>query len=588
MPESSELHEQSKSSWIGNIKSSLLQSTDSERICFSCSGMRQDEKCQHAITCDKDEICFVQKYFTHGNETKYDVGCTFQELCKKDVTGHILGKRNEHAHIVCQKCCNDSNVCNYDLSCQNTITIPGQNCLSCDNVDNPKSCNSSMTCAKEEVCFIHKYLTETQHVKYDLGCKHSTLCLHGSNTNIFGRRSSAGRHLTCEKCCGGTEICNVDLQCGHQEQKTINASCSSTNECGSNLVCSTGRCQCFSIKYYWDNIACIKKKSNSEVCTENRQCSDMFQCTQNMCSCPGNQYWNRTACIQRKSINLTCNASSECLESLICIHGECKCDQAFEYWTGSACTQRNGFNSTCTSSEECETHFRCHDKKCVCAAISEYWSGYHCLKGRECVDLEITTDGVYTIYPNGNNQPVQVFCTVRQSEKWTVIQRRVNGSVDFYRTWNEYKHGFGTANGEYWLGNDNIHRITTNGHHEISIYMGISGGEHHTANYTTFRVSDEQSLYVLTVTGFSGEAGQNAMDYPTDNYKANGKPFTTKDKDNDKYSGNRANDYKSAWWYSNDSYSDLNTAYSGSSGTMYWGLWSGVISKSIMMIKRTY
>lgn len=40
--------------------------------------------------------------------------------------------------------------------------------------------------------------------------------------------------------------------------------------------------------------------------------------------------------------------------------------------------------------------------------------------------------------------------------------------------------------------------------------MGISGGEHLTANYTTFQVSDEQSLYVLTVTGFSGEAGSKS------------------------------------------------------------------------------
>ncbi|VDI58105.1 Hypothetical predicted protein [Mytilus galloprovincialis] len=166
---------------------------DSERICFSCSGITQDEKCQHAISCDKDEICFVQKYYTHGNETKYDVGCTFQEMCQMDVTGHIIGKRNDHAHILCQKCCNDSNVCNHDLSCQNTKLVVSQKCLSCDNVDNPKSCNSSMTCAKDEVCFLHKYMTETQQVKYDLGSKHSTLCFHG--LNIFGRRSSAGRHL---------------------------------------------------------------------------------------------------------------------------------------------------------------------------------------------------------------------------------------------------------------------------------------------------------------------------------------------------------------------------------------------------------
>lgn len=80
----------------------------------------------------------------------------------------------------------------------------------------------------------------------------------------------------------------------------------------------------------------------------------------------------------------------------------------------------------------------------------------------------------------------------------------------------------------------------------------------------------------------------NSMDYPDDRYTANGEPFTTKDKDNDKYIGNVAVDLKSAWWYSSSYVSDLNKAYSGHKGTMLWGSWSGGISKSIMMIKRTY
>ncbi len=46
---------------------------------------------------------------------------------------------------------------------------------------------------------------------------------------------------------------------------------------------------------------------------------------------------------------------------------------------------------------------------------------------------------------------------------WTVIQRRINGTIDFYREWNEYKNGFGDLQTEFWLGNEKIHQLTNQG-----------------------------------------------------------------------------------------------------------------------------
>ncbi|CAF3601716.1 unnamed protein product, partial [Rotaria sp. Silwood2] len=46
---------------------------------------------------------------------------------------------------------------------------------------------------------------------------------------------------------------------------------------------------------------------------------------------------------------------------------------------------------------------------------------------------------------------------------WTVIQHRINGTIDFYHGWNDYKNGFGDLRTEFWLGNEKIHLLTNQG-----------------------------------------------------------------------------------------------------------------------------
>jgi len=70
---------------------------------------------------------------------------------------------------------------------------------------------------------------------------------------------------------------------------------------------------------------------------------------------------------------------------------------------------------------------------------------------------------------------------------WTVIQRRQDGSVDFNRTWNEYKEGFGDLNGEFWLGNENIHKMTSQGDYSLRIDLEDWNNKHKHAFYQVFR-----------------------------------------------------------------------------------------------------
>ena len=117
-----------------------------------------------------------------------------------------------------------------------------------------------------------------------------------------------------------------------------------------------------------------------------------------------------------------------------------------------------------------------------------------------------TTSGVYTIDP-GCGRPFQVFCDM--DGQWEVIQRRMDGSVDFYRNWASYVDGFGDPNGEYWLGLKNIHCLTTRTEiTQLRVCVADFEGVKRFANYSFFSVSNAATNYSLNIGGYSGTAGE--------------------------------------------------------------------------------
>ena len=87
---------------------------------------------------------------------------------------------------------------------------------------------------------------------------------------------------------------------------------------------------------------------------------------------------------------------------------------------------------------------------------------------------------------------------------WTVFQRRLDGSVDFNRGWQDYKLGFGDLKGEFWLGLDKIDRLTTASRNELRIDMEDTSGNTRYAEYNSFAVTSEQQKYQLSLGSYTG------------------------------------------------------------------------------------
>lgn len=131
---------------------------------------------------------------------------------------------------------------------------------------------------------------------------------------------------------------------------------------------------------------------------------------------------------------------------------------------------------------------------------------------------------------------------------WTTILRRQDGSVDFYRSWDEYKAGFGDPPlGEYFVGLDRLHKMTSRSPQELMIILRDWDGEERYASYDAFQIDSEADLYRLSNLGkYSGTAGDGMVVHK-------GMKFSTYDRDNDSSNKHCAHLYYGAWWF-NDCY----------------------------------
>uniref|UniRef100_A0A182WQP3 Fibrinogen C-terminal domain-containing protein n=1 Tax=Anopheles minimus TaxID=112268 RepID=A0A182WQP3_9DIPT len=205
-----------------------------------------------------------------------------------------------------------------------------------------------------------------------------------------------------------------------------------------------------------------------------------------------------------------------------------------------------------------------------------------------CDDERITQTGTYLVQ-DAFAEPTKLICDLESpSGAFTVIQNRQDGTTDFYRGYSDYRSGFGEFDGgDYWLGLDRIHNMTSSGDYELVILMEDFEKNASFARYDNFAIGSGNDFYPITkLDGFYGPAG--------DSYgPVVGVLFSAYDLDLDNSESNCAVSNRGAWWYTDCGNSNMNGLYlkgvSGGTTGMFWKTFRGEnysLKKSRMMVRR--
>lgn len=157
---------------------------------------------------------------------------------------------------------------------------------------------------------------------------------------------------------------------------------------------------------------------------------------------------------------------------------------------------------------------------------------------------------VFTIYHKAASESGQlVYCLLGYDKAgWTVILKRDHNEniFSFYKNWTEYASGFGSPEGEYWIGNRALHALTS-GEEEMALQIWLHKPEkgYLDIDYGRFKISSEEDGFRISVSDYKGPKGWDTLT------RANGQPFQTFDRyttKNNKHV-NCASVRRGAWWY---------------------------------------
>ncbi|XP_060577785.1 microfibril-associated glycoprotein 4-like, partial [Ruditapes philippinarum] len=247
-----------------------------------------------------------------------------------------------------------------------------------------------------------------------------------------------------------------------------------------------------------------------------------------------------------------------------CVHGQC-----YDVSNDFLCYCNHGYEGRyCNiSGYYCKSN-PCNHGSCVSDFFNYTCNCFEGYVGRNCDALNVTDcydilhkrlarkSGVYNVFLWRSKVVKEIYCDMETDKGgWTVFQYRFNGSVDFYRNFSDYERGFGSLDGEFWLGLENIYEMVSRGKTELRLDLTAADG---TSVYETFQNFSLGAMpyYTLHIDKGVGTAGDDfGLSYH------NGKNFSTFDMDRDGSSINCAIDDHGGWWYNYCALANLNGEY---------------------------
>nr|KAG5709726.1 hypothetical protein BaRGS_027751 [Batillaria attramentaria] len=139
-----------------------------------------------------------------------------------------------------------------------------------------------------------------------------------------------------------------------------------------------------------------------------------------------------------------------------------------------------------------------------------------------------------------------VYCRMLQTKTPTTVLSRTSTATSFNRTWQEYKDGFGDASGDYFIGLERLHQLTTSKDYELRFRVRLDNKTNYYQYYRSFVLNDESENYSFT---FNYTLHFQVLGDCLGNLQGVG--FSAFDRDNDGDSSiNCAQQNGGGWWFS--------------------------------------